>query len=467
MISARHEKSILVLTDILSCSLAWASYYLFRVQSGIPIIAQPDFFLPMVLITALWLFLFFVVGLYRPWYAASRFDELTLVFKTTLIGCLLLFFVMFIDDEGATVGGSARVVMLLYWGILLVCVGGGRLLLRSVQRRMLIAGIGAHNTLIVGSPARSRELFEQVTRYPALGYRMAGFVRIEKPDGRRGGQSDRGVNILGGIDDLKAIIERENIREVLIALDSKDHNRLLDIIARCDGYPVGLKIVPDLYDIISGQARTNQIYGFPLIAISAQLMPPWEEAVKRVFDVAVAATVLFVGFPVWMLIAAAIKLESPGPVLYRQERVGKESEHFNIIKFRSMRQDAEKAGPQWAHKSDPRVTKVGRLLRNLHLDEVPQLFNVLNGHMSLVGPRPERPMFVERLSREIPMYPRRLKVRPGITGWAQVKHKYDETIDDVKLKVQYDLFYIENMSLRMDFKILLSTVSHMLLGKGH
>jgi lipopolysaccharide/colanic/teichoic acid biosynthesis glycosyltransferase len=132
-----------------------------------------------------------------------------------------------------------------------------------------------------------------------------------------------------------------------------------------------------------------------------------------------------------------------------------------------MRQDAEKAGPQWAHKSDPRVTKVGRLLRNLHLDEVPQLFNVLNGHMSLVGPRPERPMFVERLSREIPMYPRRLKVRPGITGWAQVKHKYDETIDDVKLKVQYDLFYIENMSLRMDFKILLSTVSHMLLGKGH
>jgi len=464
----RHETPILVLTDILSFAAAWSIYYLVRVQSRLlPVTAEPDFLLPMVVITVFWLLLFLLVGLYRPWYAASRFDELLLVFKTTLVGCFILFFVIFMDDEGTTVGTSARMLMLLYWGIVLVCVGFGRLLLRSVQRHMLIAGIGTHNTLIVGSPGRSRELFDEVVKYPALGYHVTGFVRIERPERRKGGTWDRGIEVLGGIDDLGTIIKEKNFREVLIALDSKDHNRLLDIITKCNGQPVGLKIVPDLYDIISGQARTNQIYGFPLIDISPQLMPAWEETAKRAMDVVVAAVVLIAGLPLWALISVAIKLESRGPVIYKQERVGKDSERFNILKFRSMYHDAEKAGPQWAHKRDPRITRVGTLLRKLHLDEIPQLWNVLRGHMSLVGPRPERPVFVEQLTNEIPMYPRRLKVRPGITGWAQVKHKYDESIEDVRKKVQYDLFYIENMSLRMDFKILLSTAYHVLRGRGH
>jgi len=291
-------------------------------------------------------------------------------------------------------------------------------------------------------------------------------VRIDKVDKKRVATRERGLKTLGSLEDLSALIRQNEVREVLIALDSKDHARLLDIIARCSGHPVGLKIVPDLYDIISGQARTNQIYGFPLIEISPVLMPAWEEATKRLIDVTVAAVALLAGLPIWLLVAVAIKIETPGPVLYKQERVGKDGEHFNIIKFRSMVADAERAGPQWAHKRDPRITRIGWLLRKLHLDEIPQLWNVLAGHMSLVGPRPERPMFVDELSREIPLYPRRLKVRPGITGWAQVKHKYDESIDDVRKKVKYDLFYIENMSLRMDMKILFNTVSHIFLGKG-
>jgi exopolysaccharide biosynthesis polyprenyl glycosylphosphotransferase len=468
VMTTNNEKPILALTDVLSLTLAWTLYYLLRVKSGwVVVAARPDFLVPMVVVTIFWLVLFVLVGLYRPWYAKSRFDEVTLVFKTTLIGCLLLFFLIFMDDEGTTVGTSSRVLMLLYWGLLLVCVGGGRLILRSLQRRMLIAGIGAHNTIIVGSTSRSRELYEQVSRYPALGYRVIGFVRLERPERRKGEVLDRGMQILGGVDDLESIIKEQNIREVLIALDSKDHNRLLDIIAKCNGHQVGLKIVPDLYDIISGQARTNQIYGFPLIDISPQLMPPWEESAKRMIDVVVAAGVVIIGLPLWAVISVAIKLESRGPVIYKQERVGKDGAHFNILKFRSMHEDAEKGGPQWAHRRDPRITRAGYLLRKLHLDEIPQLWNVLLGQMSLVGPRPERPVFVEKLIDEIPMYPRRLKVRPGITGWAQVKHKYDESIDDVRKKVQYDLFYIENMSLRMDFKILLSTAYHVLLGKGH
>lgn len=461
----RIEPILLLVLDILTINIAYIFYYLLRVRSGwLGVSMEPEFWIPMLFICIYWLVVFFMVGLYRSWYAASRFDELALLFKTTTLGCLFLFFAVFVDDQSQqSVPVSSRLLIAIYWGMLLTCVSTGRMALRSVQRRMLISGIGARNTVIVGSRAKSEELFEQVVRYPALGYRIVGRVSIGHEPNTK---SESGPTVLGKLDDLHDLIPTKNIREVLIALDSSDHDRLLDIMARCNSHKVGMKIIPDLYDIISGQARTNAIYGFPLIEISSQLMSPWEETMKRILDVAVSSVVLIVGMPVWVLIALIVKLESPGQIFYKQERVGKDGERFNIIKFRSMREDAEKAGPQWAHKKDPRITRVGKWLRKLHFDEVPQFVNVLNGNMSLVGPRPERPMFVESLSKEIPLYTRRLKVRPGITGWAQLKHRYDETIEDVKKKVQYDLYYIENMSLRMDLKILLSTATHMLLGRG-
>ncbi len=451
--------------DFATINLAYAAYYLIRVRSGwIDMSIEPEFWLPMFALFVFWALVFWMVGLYRSWYAASRFDEMALLFKAVSLGCLFLFFVVFVDDASrSAVQVSTRLLIAIYWGILLGFVSSGRMLMRSVQRRMLMAGIGVRNTLIVGSQAKARELYSEVAKYPALGYKVLGFIGVG------GGRPAAGANQppqLGKLDALHDVIAERNIREVLIALDSSDHGRLLDIMARCNSHKVGLKIMPDLYDVISGQARTNAIYGFPLIEISPQLMSPWEESLKRILDVAVSSLILILGLPVWLLIAAVIKLESPGPVLYKQERVGKNGERFSIIKFRSMRQDAEKEGPQWANKRDPRVTRVGKWLRRLHLDEVPQFVNVVNGHMSLVGPRPERPVFVESLAKEVPLYTRRLKVRPGITGWAQVKHRYDETIDDVKKKVQYDLYYIENMSLRMDMKIILNTAAHMLLGKG-
>lgn len=460
----RREIPVLFIADFLTICLAWTAYYLFRVRSGLILVSdEPDFLAPMIAIYLFWALIFFIVGLYRPWYAASRLDELALLIKTITVGSLILFFVIFVDDAGKPSGPGSRVLIAVYWGLMLTAVSSGRMILRSIQRRMLIAGIGTHNTLIVGSAARCRELYDDVVRYPALGYKVVGFVGIER---RRQAQPHRKIPVLGGIEDLAGILARENIREVLIALDTSDHDRLLDIIGKCDEHKTGLKIMPDLYDIISGQARTNQIYGFPLIEITPQLMPPWEESTKRVIDLAVSGFVLLAGFPLWILVGLLVRLDSPGPALYRQERVGKDGELFNIIKFRSMRQDAEQQGPQWAGRRDPRVTRLGRFLRQLHVDEIPQMINVLRGNMSLIGPRPERPMFVHRLSKEIPLYTRRLRVRPGITGWAQVKHQYDETIDDVKTKVQYDLFYIENMSLRMDFKIVLNTFYHMLLGRG-
>jgi exopolysaccharide biosynthesis polyprenyl glycosylphosphotransferase len=462
--SNRHEIPVLIIADMLTICLAWTLYFLLRVRSGfMDIAAEPDFFVPMVTMTVFWVLVFFFVGLYRPWYAASRIDELVLLFKTITFGSLFLFFVIFMDDAGKPTGGSSRMLIALYWAMMMVAVSSGRMMLRSIQRRMLIAGMGRHPTVIVGSTDRSRELFEEVAKYPALGYEIVGFVDVDK---RRRGQRQAKIPVVGGLNDLGAVLERRNIREVLIALDTGDHDKLLDIVARCNGHKVGIKIMPDLYDIISGQAKTNQIYGFPLIEITPQLMPAWEEAAKRMLDVTVSLVVLALGLPLWLLVGLLIRMESLGPVLYRQERVGRDGKIFDIVKFRSMRANAEQQGPQWAGRKDPRVTRVGKILRQLHFDEIPQMFNVLKGDMSLIGPRPERPVFVKKLAKEIPLYLRRLKVRPGITGWAQVKHKYDDSVDDVKMKVQYDLFYIENMSLRMDFKIILSTFSHMVLGRG-
>jgi exopolysaccharide biosynthesis polyprenyl glycosylphosphotransferase len=452
--------------DFVTLNLAWSAYYLLRDRVGFtPGSIRPDYVVPMLAVWVYWVVVFFLFGLYRPWYGKSRFDELATVFRATLFGVLLLFFMVFIDDRGAGGPVYSRLMILVYWLLMLGLVGGGRLILHTLFRRLLIAGLGLRNTVIVGWQGKARELVDSLLQYPALGYKIVGFVPVTSEPGA---EPYRGIPIVGNIGTLPEVIENLDIRDVLIALDSTDHDRLLSVIAACNGQDVSMKIIPDLYDIISGQARTNQIYGFPLIEISPQLMQPWEKVVKRTMDITLSFIILSVGFPIWALVALSIKLDSRGPVFYLQERVGKDEKRFRVIKFRSMYEEAEKtSGPVWADKEDPRVTRVGRLMRRLRIDEVPQFINVLDGDMSLIGPRPERPFFVDQLSKEIPLYKRRLKVRPGITGWAQVKHKYDENVEDVRKKVEYDLYYIENMSLRMDFKIFLNTIAVVLMGKGH
>lgn len=462
----RHERLRSLAADFITVNLAWTIYYVTRVRSGLfPSPVEPDYVVPMLAVWVYWVAVFFLFGLYRPWYGKSRLDELATVFRATLFGVLLLFFMIFIDDQGAGGPVYRRLLILVYWLLMLGLVGAGRLLMHTLHRRLLIAGIGLRNTIIVGWQNKARELTDSLLQYPALGHRIVGFVPVSADPPP---EPYRGIPIVGSVGTLPEVIGTMEVKDVLIALDSADHDRLLSVIAACNGRDVSMKIIPDLYDIISGQARTNQIYGFPLIEISPQLMQPWERLVKRSMDIAVSFLVLSIGLPVWLLVAAAIKLDSRGPVFYTQERVGKDEKLFRVIKFRSMHEGAEKgSGPVWANREDPRVTRVGRILRRLRIDEVPQFINVLDGDMSLIGPRPERPFFVDQLAREIPLYKRRLKVRPGITGWAQVKHKYDENVEDVRKKVEYDLYYIENMSLRMDFKILVNTVAVVLMGKGH
>ncbi len=462
----RLEKILVLAIDFITINFAWVFYFLFRVETGwFEMFSQPEFLIPMLAVYIYWLVIFLFVGMYRTWFAYSRFDEITLLFKTSFIGIFILFFLIYYDDATQNVSSSTRYMILVYWAIFLTAVSIGRIAVRSIQRNLLIKGIGRRGAVIVGFNDKAHKIHNSIANHRGLGLDVKAYVAVKDENV---GREHLGISAVDTTKNIKKVVDETNSKEIIIALEHHEEDILFKVLERIDSPDIGIKIVPDLYEIISGQARTMQIYGFPLIDIMPDLMPEWEKKVKRLMDILISLTFLLFSSPFILLISIAIKLDSRGPIFYKQERSGQNGEVFKIIKFRSMVHNAEKkSGPVWSMKDDPRITKVGRIIRKLRLDEVPQVFNVLKGEMSFVGPRPERPYFVEKLSEEIPLYKRRLKVRPGITGWAQVKHKYDETIEDVKTKLRYDLFYIENMSLRMDLKIIFRTVFVVLFGKGH
>jgi len=460
------EKINVLIIDFITINLAWMALFYIRVETGwFQLFVMPEVILPMLMIYIYWMIIFTFVGMYRTWFASSRFDELSTLFKSTFVGIFLLFIIIFIDDYIHNVQSSARILIFIYWLLLFCFVSIGRLLIRGFQRRLLINGIGRRNATIVGFNEKAKEVHDQISEHPALGLDVAAYAAV---DLKNVGKLYKGIKVTGTINNIVEIVNQSNSKEVIIALEKEDHELLVDVISKFEHKDVGLKIVPDLYEILSGQAKTSQIYGMPLIDIMPELMPEWEKKLKRILDVVTSFLILLGTLPVSLIAPIAIKLNSKGPVFFKQDRSGMNGSVFKMLKFRSMYVDAEKyTGPVWSHKDDPRVTAVGKVIRKIRIDEIPQMINVLKGEMSIVGPRPERPYFVEKLSEEIPYYKRRLKVRPGITGWAQVKHKYDESVEDVKIKLRYDLFYIENMSLRMDFKIIVRTIFVVLFGKGH
>ncbi len=455
----------IILSDFLASVAALYLTYLFRFKlnffdSPIELYAT-DLILPAVVLYLYWLILFLWNGLYSFPLAPSRTDENFRVFKTTFFGMIILFLVTF-DLNHPIV--STRLTILIYWFLLSILTSLGRIFFITLQRKRFERGIGLIPTLIVGYNDFGFNIYDKINQYPALGYKIVGFVTLN-PD--HVGKSYKEVEVIGDLEQLPNLIRERHIGELVIAFDTGNHERLLDVVDKVGRMDVGLKIIPDMYDIISGQARTNQIYGFPLIDIFPQLMPQWEKAFKRLIDVVVSSITLLILLPFFPLIALAIYIDSPGPVFFRQERVGKNGKIFKMIKFRTMIPDAEKeTGPVWSQKQDPRITRVGYFLRKTRLDEIPQFFNVLQGDMSLVGPRPERPVFVDQFVKTIPLYRHRLKMKPGITGWAQTMHKYDESFEDVKKKLEYDLYYLENMSLKLDFKIIMNTFATVFTAKG-
>jgi exopolysaccharide biosynthesis polyprenyl glycosylphosphotransferase len=465
-LSKKKEKIFVLTTDFITVNLAWIAFFYVRVHSGwFALISEPEFILPMIAVYFYWLFIFTFVGMYRTWFALSRLDELSSLFKAVFVGIFLLFVLILYDDYQVGVTTSVRFFIIIYWGIIFLFVGFGRVIIRSIQKRILINGFGRRNALIVGFNTKANEIHESILKNRALGLDIVAYVGTHESDLYK---SFHNIPVVSTIQNLENIIDQYLIKDIIISLGWNEEDTILEVIARSDEKNVEIKIVPDLYNIISGQAKVTQLHTYPLIDIMPGLMPEWEKKLKRLMDIILSLGLIIFSLPVTLISALIIKLESKGPVFYKQERMGLNGKLFKIYKFRSMVSDAEiKTGPVWSTKDDPRITRFGRFIRKVRIDEIPQTFNILKGDMSFVGPRPERPFFVEKLSHEIPLYKRRLKVRPGVTGWAQVKHKYDENIEDVKLKTRYDLFYIENMSLRMDFKIIFRTVFVVLFGKGH
>jgi len=409
-----------------------------------------------------WSTLFWLGGLYRDYYVRSPFDEVFAVVKQVFYGTVVLFFLILYDsilkDQP-----RPRFTIVVFWAVLVVAVCIGRILARRVQHVLRVQSVLTVPAILLGTPSRLIELIESLRQEPAWGYHVLGAVTVGNDDTT---ELSKYTDVLGTSDSLTALLDKWHPREVLISVVETDHNALLQWTAACADIDIGVKIVPDLYEIFSGQARTQQIYGSPLIEVSPELMQPWEEFVKRLLDITVSLVILIVGLPVWLLVALAVKATSKGPVFYVQERVGRGGQRFQIVKFRSMFTDTQRA-PSWTLANDPRVTPVGRFIRKTHLDEVPQMWNVLKGEMSLVGPRPEISFFVEKFSALVPYYRRRHKVRPGITGWWQVKARSGaESIEEIEQRLRYDFFYIENISFRLDLEILLRTVVVMLRGHG-
>jgi exopolysaccharide biosynthesis polyprenyl glycosylphosphotransferase len=271
---------------------------------------------------------------------------------------------------------------------------------------------------------------------------------------------------LGHADQLERVIKDNNIEEVIIALESTEHDKLRSIISRIDESNVVIKILPDMYDILAGSVKMTNIFGALLIEVNEETMPFWQQAIKRFLDILFSMIAIILLLPVYLILAVAVKLSSPGPIFFTQERVGLNGKPFKIIKYRTMFVNSEKNGPQLSSSNDPRITPIGRFLRKTRLDEFPQFLNVLLGDMSLVGPRPERQFYIDQIVEIEPQYLHLNKVRPGITSWGQVKYGYAENVDQMLQRMKFDLLYMKNRTLALDFKIMLYTVLIIFKGSG-
>lgn len=447
---------LFIFSDILFIVLAFGITYYWRVVPFLPFYRY--FTSGELVLWASWTVIYWIVllganDLYRIEWDTSRIDEIFTVIKIILFGSLFIFFLTFEIHFPIII---ARRILVVYGFLLVTGLSFGRLLLIGILKNNDLLGFKKRPTLIIGASNRAINVATKIKNVPVLKFNLVGYI----DDHANGnvGKIIQGIPILGGFEDIPTFIKQKKIKEAIIALDDSDSDTIMDLIAVLSLYNVSVKLLPDFYNLVSG-FKTSHIYGVSLIRFFGSNMKTWEWLLKRIIDIAVSLMVLIVFMPIWVIIALAILIDSSGPIFYKQKRIGKNKQEFELIKFRSMMHNAENlTGPKWAEKEDSRITHLGKLLRKTGLDEIPQFFNVLMGDMSIVGPRPERLYFVNELEQSIQFYSRRLIIKPGITGWAQIKYKYDESIDDVREKLRYDLYYIENMSILLDLKIIVQTL---------
>ena len=460
-----------ILADYLSALIAWSLFFIYRKKSFYPNFSSfkeislddPNFILGIAIIPVAWVLFYFFLGTYKDVYRKSRVREIGLTFMSSLIGVGVLFFFVIIDDyvhSYTQLYTFAIVLFLLHF----IITSLFRLLITSFMVAKIHNGSIGFRTIIIGGNGKATSIFLDIqNQYISSGNKFIGFLNVNTADNYL---LNNHLPHLGHYSQSKEIIENEKIEEVIIAIDPSEHNKIKDIITSLRSSKVVIKVIPDIHDIILGSVKMTAIFQAPLIQIFPEIMPYWQVVLKRVFDVVFSIFAILLLSPVFLFTALGVYFTSKGPIFYSQVRIGKDGKAFNMLKFRTMYQDAEKDGPQLSSNNDNRITSFGKIMRKIRLDEIPQFFTVIKGDMSVVGYRPERKFFIDQIVDKAPHYNLLLKIKPGITSWGQVKYGYAENVDEMIERLKYDILYIENMSIAVDIKILIYTIYIVFTGRG-
>lgn len=449
-----------LIADIISALAAWAAFHIYwnnNMSDGT--IRSPEYLNQLFIagsftVPFFWLLVFYLGGYYHDVIRKSRLLEFWQTFGNILIGSVILYTFTGIGTSLIEVN-SAHSPLFILFTFQFTATYIPRLIITTITTHKVHSGKIGFNTILIGSNSRALEIWKEVTgQKRSNGNFFIGFVSVNS--GPRN-VMEKYLPYLGKIEDIHNIIRENNVEEVIIAIEYTEHDMINLIINKLINVDVEIKAIPSLYDILTGRVRMSSILGTPLISVSHNLMPAWQQNIKAFLDRFLAAFALLITLPLSILLAIGIKLSSKGPVFYSHERIGHFGKPFYIFKFRSMYIDAEKNGPELSFKSDKRVTPFGRFMRRTRLDEIPNFINVLRGEMSLVGPRPERKHYIEQIIQTAPHYLHLLKVKPGITSWGQVKYGYAENVEQMIQRLKYDLLYLDNMSLFVDFRILIYT----------
>jgi exopolysaccharide biosynthesis polyprenyl glycosylphosphotransferase len=451
---------VLVVQDVVMLSLAFLLGYVARARLPLPALPvnPPSFvsYLPIMSVHVLSIVLvFYFARMYHQRRAVSRIDEGYAVAQNVSIGTFLaIAFETLAFKNSALELDYPRGVIVYAWifGIILTILG------REAHRQAIIrlreSGVGRDNVLIIGSSEVARSIAEKINWSPQLGYNIVGAINGSP------GSMVGDVPVIGTTGQLPELIDQYEVDEVIIALPEASHRELVHLISKCQRGKVNIKVYPDIFAYMAGGVTVDDLNGMPLLSVRDVALRGWKLSLKRGMDIVGSFIGLVVLSPLFVLTAILIKLESPGPVFFCQERMGLDGRPFPMIKFRSMRQDSEKSGPGWTVEGDPRVTRIGRIMRKTNWDEIANLINVFYGQMSLVGPRPEQPYYVQRFREFIPRYMERHREKAGMTGWAQVNGLRGDT--SILERTKYDLWYVENWSIWLDIKIVLRQVFQML-----